>query len=119
VAELYGIVADLDLCIGCYACEVACKQENNVPVGKQWLKVNSIGPVELKGRARIDFAPIMTEGCKLCQHRLDQNLEPRCVDNCPTQALRFCRNATELLAALQNGRRCQICKLGGEVPAYG
>ena len=119
MAELCGIVADLDLCTGCYACEVACKQENNVPAGIRWLKVNSIGPVELKGRARIDFVPMMTEGCKLCPHRLGRNLEPTCVVTCPTQALRFCKNATELLAALQNGRRCQICKLVGEVPGYG
>jgi len=117
--ELYGIVADLDFCVGCYACEVACKQENNVPEGTRWIKVVGIGPEELSGRPRLDFIPMMTEECKLCEHRLSQNLEPRCVDNCPTQALRFCKNATELLAVLQNGRRCQICKLKGGVPAHG
>ena len=119
MAELYGIVADLDLCIGCYACEIVCGQENNRPEGKQWITVKTVGPAELNGKAVIDFVPMMRDGCRFCQHRLDRNLEPRCVDNCPTQALRFCRNATELLAGVQKGRRCQICKLGGKVPAYG
>ncbi len=27
------LVIDLDRCIGCFACEVACKNENNVPLG--------------------------------------------------------------------------------------
>jgi Fe-S-cluster-containing dehydrogenase component len=30
----YGFVIDHDSCIGCHACTVACKAENDVPVGK-------------------------------------------------------------------------------------
>ena len=29
----YGFVIDHDNCIGCHACTVACKSENDVPVG--------------------------------------------------------------------------------------
>src|SRR5207244_2683072 len=29
----YGFVIDHESCIGCHACTVACKAENNVPVG--------------------------------------------------------------------------------------
>ncbi len=39
------LVIDLDRCIGCFACEVACKNENNVPLGVYYNKVLSIGPV--------------------------------------------------------------------------
>ena len=119
MAELYGILVDLDLCVGCDACEVACKQENNVPIGKQWIKVFPVGPEKLNGKMRMDFIPILTDGCTLCKHRLNQNLEPKCIDNCPTQALKFCKNAAELLAALQSKRHFLICGLKGKVPAFG
>ena len=39
------LVIDLDRCIGCYACEAACKLENNVPMGVYYNKVLTIGPV--------------------------------------------------------------------------
>ena len=28
-----------DNCMGCFACEVACKQEHNLPVGPRWIRV--------------------------------------------------------------------------------
>ncbi|HEY78358.1 MAG TPA: FAD-dependent oxidoreductase [Dehalococcoidia bacterium] len=28
-----------DNCVGCYACEAACKQEHNLPVGPRWIRV--------------------------------------------------------------------------------
>jgi len=118
LAELYGILVDLDLCVGCYACEVACKQENNVPTGTRWIRVATIGPKKVNGKLAMDFLPIMTEECTFCQHRLKENLLPRCVDNCPTQALEFCKDAAELLARLQSKKRLQVCKLKGEVPVF-
>jgi Fe-S-cluster-containing dehydrogenase component len=29
MAKQMGLVANLELCVGCFACEVACKQEHN------------------------------------------------------------------------------------------
>ena len=34
MAEKYVFVVDLRKCVGCYSCQVACKQENDVPIGK-------------------------------------------------------------------------------------
>jgi len=36
----YGFLIDHRRCIGCHACTVACKQENDVPVGnfRTWVK---------------------------------------------------------------------------------
>ena len=41
----YGFVIDQTRCIGCHACTVACKAENNVPVGdfRTWVKYTEIG----------------------------------------------------------------------------
>ena len=111
MAEVYGILTSLNLCVGCYACEVACKQENNLPTGTKWIEVATTGPEEANGKLRMDFSPLMRDECTLCEHRLKENLLPRCVDNCPTEAMLFCRNAAEVLAALQSGRRFQVSKL--------
>ena len=36
----YGFVIDQRRCIGCHACTVACKEENQVPLGtfRTWVK---------------------------------------------------------------------------------
>lgn len=31
----YAIAVDLDRCIGCEGCMIACKNENNVPLGQK------------------------------------------------------------------------------------
>ena len=40
----YAIATDLNQCVGCLACSVACKVVNNVPVGNYWNKILRIGP---------------------------------------------------------------------------
>ena len=117
--SLNTILCDLDLCVGCYACEVACKQENSVPAGTRWIRVVAIGPEKVDGKMRMDFIPIITDKCTLCKRRLKENLEPSCVASCPTEALLFCQNAYDALAVLQSGRRVNVCKVKGDLPAYG
>jgi heterodisulfide reductase subunit A len=36
----YKRITYLDDCMGCFACEVACKQEHNLPVGPRWIRVS-------------------------------------------------------------------------------
>jgi len=59
------------------------------------------------GKFQMDFLPMLTEECALCEHGLKEGLESSCVDNCLTRALEFCKDATELLAAFQSGKGCQ------------
>jgi molybdopterin-containing oxidoreductase family iron-sulfur binding subunit len=42
-AKRLGMVVDLDRCIGCWTCAVACKQENNVPEGLYYLRILTVG----------------------------------------------------------------------------
>ena len=61
----------------------------------------------MDGKFQIDFSPMLTEGCTLCEHRLKEGLESSCVNNCPTRGLELSKDATELLTAFQSGKRCQ------------
>ena len=42
----YAIVTDLNRCVGCMACMVACKAVNNVQIGNFWNKVLRVGPTK-------------------------------------------------------------------------
>ena len=76
----------LNRCIGCHACEVACKQEHN---GSQYVNVATWGPKKLGGSLKKFFIPIFTEECDLCEHLTVKDFKPVCMLACPTKALYF------------------------------
>ena len=71
------LLADIDLCIGCFACEVACKQEHNLPRGPRLMKVVQAGPKEIGGKLVMDFIPMH---CRHCE-------KPPCIESCPVDAI--------------------------------
>lgn len=71
-----AIVIDLNRCIGCYSCEVACKQENDVPLGEYWSKVHSMGPFGTHPHLEQYWLPTMCQQCE----------DAPCVNVCPTGA---------------------------------
>ncbi len=108
MSEQYGIVVDLDRCVACYACEVACKMEHNSAQGTPWIRLHTLGPHDVSGRLRMDYVPLLGDGCNLCKHRSVTGQEPICIESCPTQALQL-SGAPAMLKALNNGGRHQIC----------
>ncbi|EQD67489.1 tetrathionate reductase, subunit B, partial [mine drainage metagenome] len=90
LAHHWGMVIDLRKCIGCQSCVVACKSENNVPVGvyRTWVQVVEVGQWE---RDPDGDGPVVLEGGtympsvkrfslpRLCNHCDD----PPCVEVCP------------------------------------
>ena len=60
----YGIIFNVDRCIGCEACFVACKEENKVAPGIQWNKIRLINgtrkPYITHSKTRSD-APYLLE----------------------------------------------------------
>ncbi len=73
----YGMVIDLDKCVGCHACAVACKAEWEVPTeyGRNWLR--RLGPANTEHGLASTYYP------GLCNH-CDQ---PACVDACPADTV--------------------------------
>ncbi|HXV75848.1 MAG TPA: 4Fe-4S dicluster domain-containing protein, partial [Candidatus Polarisedimenticolaceae bacterium] len=71
-----GFVIDHTRCIGCHACTVACKAENDVPLGsfRTWVKYTERG----------DFPQVRRSFAVL---RCNQCTDPPCVTICPVGAL--------------------------------
>ncbi len=71
----YAMTIDLSLCVGCAACAVACKMENEVPPGvfRLWIRERELGVFP---DLTVEFRP---EQCLHCQN-------PPCVPVCPTGA---------------------------------
>ena len=55
-------------CMGCHACEVACKQEHGLGVGPRFIKVIERAP---------SYIPIYCHHCA----------KPPCKDSCPVEAI--------------------------------
>ncbi len=72
----YGFVIDQNSCIGCHACTVACKAENDVPVGsfRTWVKYTERGKFPDIKRL------FLVERCNHCS-------DAPCVTICPVNAL--------------------------------
>ena len=77
----YAIVTDLNKCVGCLACSVACKAMNGVPIGNFWNKTLRIGPNPKYEGAQFPDVEMyfLTVQCQHCE-------DPECVKVCPTQA---------------------------------
>jgi len=76
-----GFLVDLTLCIGCKACEVACKSENNVPLGSWRLRVKYVDSGVFPDVKRA-FTPLR---CNHCENA-------PCERICPVSALHYLDN---------------------------
>jgi formate dehydrogenase iron-sulfur subunit len=97
--ESYGFFTDTSICIGCKACEVACREWNQLPSegvgslgdsldntgelsGQTWRHVQIIDnvPDETMGAGNGTAFLLMSDVCKHCTHA-------SCMDVCPTGAI--------------------------------
>ena len=76
-----AIYVDHRRCIGCNACSLACKQENNVPIGTKWNEVYSYEEGSYPTPRTQVFA-ITLQQCTMCVHRLAVGQLPACVITC-------------------------------------
>jgi Fe-S-cluster-containing dehydrogenase component len=91
----YAMVIDTVRCVGCEACVVACKIENDVPQGysRDWVVT------EVEGQWPHFRTGIRSQRCNHCER-------PACAMNCPTGAIHKEPDGTVLV----DNRKCTGCK---------
>lgn len=72
-----AFVIEVDRCIGCKGCQVACKMENGTELGADRIKVRAVGPTGVYPNLEMYFLPTM---CQQCEN-------PVCVQVCPSGAI--------------------------------
>lgn len=100
----YGMVIDLDSCIACQSCTIACKVENNLPEGVFWNKVIMWS----RGKYPAVTQNFIPQPCMHCDR-------PPCVSVCPVSA-RYIRDDGLVLV---NYNRCIGCKYCATACPYG
>ncbi len=87
-----GILADMNYCTGCHACEIACKQENQFPVGIGGIKITEMITESMNSNhVHFDYVPYFSNHCNLCAARIasGEDNKPSCVKHCGTACLHY------------------------------
>lgn len=79
MAKHYVMAIMVAKCIGCQACTVACKFQNNVPEEQYRTKTPAVGPTGKYPKVSMYFEK---EACQMCQNA-------PCVSVCPTKASHY------------------------------
>lgn len=93
------LLIDLDNCVRCYACEIACRQEHGLSfeTKSRWCRVETIEPRWIEKELHMDFVPTMCFQCN----------DPACVYFCPVDAI----SKTENGIVMVDEEICTGCKL--------
>ena len=73
--EQYRFTFAMDVCVGCHSCEVACAEQNDLPVEEAWRRVGELEGGSYPHTRRLH----LSMACNHC-------LEPTCLSGCPTKA---------------------------------
>ena len=119
-----ALIIDHFACYGCYACEVACKQENGADFGVKLIQVGEDGPRQINGKLDFQFdvnaclhaacedtpcvyacpddtISIRDDGIVVMDERTCTGCEA-CVPECPTDAIRI--NGNSMIT-----EKCNLC----------
>lgn len=93
----YALLHDETKCIGCLACEVACRETNQVPEGVARVKIEQTGPF---GEYPHQYYHFSRASCQHCE-------DAPCVNVCPTGAA-FVDKATGIVSV--DAWKCVGCQ---------
>ena len=86
-----AFLVKIDRCIGCYACEIACKDENDLPpeIRRVMIRIVEAGKLNRFYVPEFSLETMDVSGCTLCPQLQVEGRRPACVNNCLTNALGF------------------------------
>lgn len=85
-----GLLIDYEYCTGCHSCEIAGKEEHQLPIGKWCIKVAEEAPWKVNDeRWEYKFVPIPTQLCDLCEDRVNKGKDPTCVHHCQAHVMQY------------------------------
>jgi Fe-S-cluster-containing dehydrogenase component len=91
-----GIIVDLERCVGCWSCAMACKVGNELADDEFRVVVRTLGsgtgidrPAGVYPDLKMGWQPVYAKSCVYCAPRVAKGEEPFCTYNCPTGALHF------------------------------
>lgn len=90
------MLIDLDRCIGCWTCAMACKVGNHLDDDDYRITVETHGsgrgidrPAGVYPDLHMSWQPIYHSSCTFCPERVSAGEAPFCANCCPTKALAF------------------------------
>ena len=93
-----GFHHDMSECIGCKACQIACKDKNNLKVGALYRRVYDLET----GKFPSPRVGHISLSCNHCE-------QPKCVQNCPTGALQKREDDGIVLHDRDKCIGCRLC----------
>ncbi len=102
------LYADIDRCVGCHACEVACRQEHNLPLDETIIRILETEPEKVGEKITMNFIPVVNDKCVITEAK--NTVTPACASVCPTQALVY-SDINTLTKLTQNEKIINILKL--------
>jgi Fe-S-cluster-containing dehydrogenase component len=118
MAENNKILVNLERCIGCWSCAMACKVGNGLDDDTWWATVRTLGngegidrPAGVYPKLSMGWQPVWSDKCIFCAKRVKDGDEPYCVYNCPTFALTFGEDKVADEAAKLRGEGYQLFEM--------
>lgn len=90
------MMVDLERCVGCWSCSMACKVGNDLADDEYRVIVRTLGngtgidrPAGVYPKLAMSWQPVYNKSCVFCASRVADDKPPYCSYNCPTEALAF------------------------------
>lgn len=105
----HALYIDFEYCSGCHSCEIACRNELELPVDGFGIKVLEDKPRKNPdGKWHWDYIAYPTELCNMCEERVSKGELPSCVQHCQAKCIEYgtLEECTEKLA--KKGKKAAI-----------